>query len=172
MRLPYTQTEVEIAAQAARVRREKGDDLILGDGFVITDGPSLFKAAKDGAIFFCSPHILSCAFLFVKCNAGKGLFGRQHAVFASFIGDPRSDEWVAGTAFKSWGLAVTSTGNIFRHQRSILGTQGEAHPPRRANAFGEVPPHQISPKPTESVGELKCRLASLSRKLDQVKARD
>jgi hypothetical protein len=79
---------------------------------------------------------------------------------------------MAGTTFKSWTLAVTSIGNIYRHERSVGNTytsQGANSP--RASAFTPPPMAEKLQTPTVSTEELNQRLAALSSKLAQTKTR-
>lgn len=114
-RISFTENEVRIAMEAVKVRRGKGSDLSIGHPKYSEGGAGVIRAAQDGMMFFYSPHQLMTGFLFVKLDAGRGLFGGQKAVFASYVAsDLETDEWDVGVVFKMWGIAVTSMGNVYR----------------------------------------------------------
>ncbi|WP_333815806.1 hypothetical protein [Tabrizicola sp.] len=114
-RIPFTENEVRTAMEAVKVRRGKGADLSIGHPMFSEGGAGVIEAAQDGMLFFFSPHQLKTAFLFLKLDAGRGLFGGQKAVFASYVAsDLDADEWDVGVVFKMWGIAVTSIGNVYR----------------------------------------------------------
>ena len=116
-RVPFTQKEIGSVIDTIKYRHSKGTDLSLGHPRFAGD-PTIFReSASEGTLFLHSPEQLATGFLFIKLDAGRSLFGRQKAVFASFIGSELfEDQWFTGTTFKSWMIALTSIGNIYRDQ--------------------------------------------------------
>lgn len=116
-RVPFSEGEVRALIDAVKIRRTKGTDLSVGHPLFTREKDDVIEAANEGVIFLHSPEQLAAGFLFLKLDAGRGLFGGQKAVFASYVGtDLRQDEWEAGTTFKSWLIATTSIGNIYRSE--------------------------------------------------------
>jgi hypothetical protein len=70
----------------------------------------------EGVLLVSSPVLLDTDFVFVKGDAGKGLFGGQKAVFHYYIGSIGLNEFQPGATFKMWGLLVTGINNIYRNQ--------------------------------------------------------
>jgi len=113
--VPYTENETRQAMQAVKQRRSKGGDLLIGHPRFAPDGPAVLEWASQGVVFMNSQIMLKSGFLFLKLNGGKSLFGRQKAVFASFLASTiDEDQWDAGPVFKLWPLATTSIGNVYR----------------------------------------------------------
>jgi hypothetical protein len=99
------------------MRRSKGTDLVIGHPKFIESAEAFLGATQEGLMLLHSPHQLESAFLFVKLDAGRGLLGGQKAVFASYIAsDLDADAWAPGAVFKMWAMAVTSIGNLYRHE--------------------------------------------------------
>jgi hypothetical protein len=113
-RVAYTPVEMNMAVETTKMRKSKGTDLRLGHPRHVTDAKDFAEAAAEGIIFMHSPEQLSTCFMFVKLDGGRSLFGRQKAVYASYMGDLHDDAWATGPVFKSWGIATTSIGNIYR----------------------------------------------------------
>lgn len=115
--IPFTEPELRKAMDSIKVRKSKGTDLTFGHPHCTATGPEIIKSAMNGAIFLYSPEQLSAGFLFVKLDAGRSLFGGQKAVYASYYqSELHEDQWFAGTTFKSWMIALTSIGNIYRSE--------------------------------------------------------
>lgn len=113
--LPFTAPEFSVAVETVNTRKNKGTDLSLGHPVFCPEFSQSVELAQNGVLLFHSPYQLECAFLFIKANAGRGLFGRQKAVYPSYVGsDFNLDEWAVGTTFKSWIMATTSIGNVYR----------------------------------------------------------
>ncbi len=113
--IPFSENELRMAMDAIKLRVSKGSDLQFGHPAYVADPQAFVAAAKDGFVFMHSDDQLSAGFLFVKLSAGRSLFGKQKAVYASYtetiLGD---DNWAAGPVFRSWVQAITSIGNIYR----------------------------------------------------------
>ncbi|WP_429224186.1 hypothetical protein [Inquilinus ginsengisoli] len=109
-RLPFTAFEVKILIEAMENGRSKGRDLALHPVYV----NNFEEVVSEGVIALSSPLQLQRDFVFVKVNAGRGFFGRQKAGYASFIGSVMGDEFTPGAVFKSWMVAATSIGNVYR----------------------------------------------------------
>lgn len=113
--LPFTQSEGYIALDTIKLRHAKGTDLSLGHPLYTHSLADYLEAANEGAILLHSPEQLSAGFLFIKSDAGRGLLGGQKAVYASYYGSELSeDAWFAGAIFKSFRIAATSIGNLYR----------------------------------------------------------
>jgi hypothetical protein len=113
-RLPFNRVEMDVAISAVDRRRQQRHDLVIGDQIMVLDAKTMVEAAHEGFILFSSRVQLTSVFLFAKCNAGKGLFGGQKAVYVSYIRNLDQEAWQIGTTFKSWPIAVTSIGNVYR----------------------------------------------------------
>ena len=113
-RLSYSQSEVRFLVDAVKTRHKKGHDLQLGDGLSMPGVPDFLTAAENGLCFLHSPKQLETRFLFVKCNAGRGLLGGQKSIFNSYIQNFGDEKWSVGAAFKVWAIAATSIGNLYR----------------------------------------------------------
>jgi hypothetical protein len=113
-RLAFNQSEIRLLVDVTKKRHKQGHDLQLGDGLHMTGVPDFLAAAENGLCFLHSAKQLETRFLFVKCNAGRGLLGGQKAIFNSYIQDLREEKWAVGAAFKVWGFAATSVGNLYR----------------------------------------------------------
>ena len=113
--IPFTETELQMAVEACKTRLRKGSDLALGNPRHGSELSYYLSRAEQDALFFQSQHQLDCGFLFVKLAAGTSLFGKQKAVYASYLEEPLgADAWLSGPVFKSWSIASTSMGNVYR----------------------------------------------------------
>lgn len=113
--VPFSEKELRLAMDNVNLRRSKGSDLQFGHPVYIFDTGEVVKSAQEGRIFMRSDTQLLSGFLFLKLNAGQTLFGKQKAVYASYIEPVLGvGEWTAGPVFKSWLTAITSIGNIYR----------------------------------------------------------
>jgi hypothetical protein len=116
-RLPYNPSELSVAFSAVNERRRQKHDLVVGDmglADLASEPDDLQAAALEGFMIFCSPNQLRTLFVFAKCDAGRGFFGGQKSVYASYIKGMEDEDWQVGPMFKSWLLAVTSMGNLYR----------------------------------------------------------
>lgn len=113
-RLPFSSYELQFTSQWLKKCQTKNRDLRLG--FLNSDYEQGDNEAlmNDGIFAICSPRMLDTGFVFFKCNAGKGFFGNQKAVYSSFIHDPFENTLMVGAIFKRWELALTSIGNVYR----------------------------------------------------------
>lgn len=113
--IPFDESEVRLALESVKTRYKKGSDLRFGHPRVANTPAELERFYQGGLLFLFSQSQLESGFLFVKLSAGKSLFGRQKAVYASYLeSELGSGEWVAGPVFKMWAIAVTSLGNLYR----------------------------------------------------------
>lgn len=113
-RIPFTAREMKIAMEAVQTRRQKGTDLTLGDPADNRSEDAFAASLENGVMIMHSSAQLRKRFMFVKCNAGRSLFGRQKSVYASYLAELDADDWMVGPVFKMWPIAVTSIGNIYR----------------------------------------------------------
>lgn len=52
--------------------------------------------------------------LYIKKDAGKGLFGKQKSVYGAYFGSMGEDAFIPGPTFKNWYVAITAMNNIYR----------------------------------------------------------
>lgn len=113
--IPFTEHELRAAMENVKLRRSKGTDLSIGHPRFCPDAQSTVDAANEGIIFLHSPVLLETCFAFTKADAGRGFFGGQKAVFPTYVSDDLYlDSWTPGSTFKSWVIALTSIGNVYR----------------------------------------------------------
>lgn len=112
-RLPFTDDEMRFLVSFIKSSWKKGRDVRLDPTLMGTRGDEIFSIASDGFIVINSAA-LDLKLLFAKVDAGKGLFGGQKAAFISYLCSLSEMDWTIGTTFKSWPIAVTSIGNIYR----------------------------------------------------------
>ena len=114
LRLPFEEGELQFLVSFAKKCHGRGHDLRLGDRDNHTNVDSFVDATKDGLCFSYSQSMLQTKFLFVKCSAGRGLLGGQKAAYGSYLQSFGEETWGIGPVFKSWSIAVTSIGNVYR----------------------------------------------------------
>lgn len=68
---------------------------------------------SEGFVGVCLME-LNRSILYVKQDAGKGLFGRQKTVYASYVGSISENSLLPGVTFKNWLIAITGMNNIYR----------------------------------------------------------
>lgn len=113
--IPFSDKEMQAAIFAVKTRRSKKHDLAFGHPNIAMDGAAVKRVADVGVLLFYSQIQLLQGFMFVKLNAGRSLFGRQKAVYACYLeAELGSDEWTQALIFKSWNIAITSMGNVYR----------------------------------------------------------
>ena len=114
-RLAFDRSEIQVLIGTLKKRHQDGHDLLPGPGVTPILKEEFVGMMSTGLCILHSPDQLRMKFLYVKCNAGKGLFGGQKSVFNSYIQDlDEEDKWTVGAVFKVWGFAATSTGNLYR----------------------------------------------------------
>jgi len=113
--IPFEKKEVQGAMTWVKKNLDRGNDLIIGHPVSGVVGDEVLSAANRGYFFMTSHIQLNASFLYLKLNAGTSLFGRQKAVYACFHEGPVGDgAWAPGPIYKSWLIAVTSIGNVYR----------------------------------------------------------
>jgi hypothetical protein len=113
--IPFNENEMKLAIRWIKKNRDRQNDLIIGHPESGTASEDVLFAANLGYIHMTSGNQLNASFLYLKLNAGTSLFGRQKAVYASFHEGPVGDgSWEQGPMFKSWPLAFTAIGNVYR----------------------------------------------------------
>jgi len=113
-RIPFTGNEIEQSLVVLQQGQAKGRDYYCGAAGIPFSASDIEEARRDGLVFISSPVQLEQDFLFVKCDGGRSIFGNQKAVFKSYVGSPGHDEWMVGTTFTRWLMALTSIGNVYR----------------------------------------------------------
>lgn len=114
IRLPFSTYELQFTLEWLKRCRAKNRDLQLGFLNSEYERGDTEEFMNDGVFVICSPHMLETGFVFFKCNAGKGIFGNQKAVYSSFIHDPHDNLLTVGAIFKRWEIALSSIGNVYR----------------------------------------------------------
>lgn len=115
-RIPFTELEIRLMMEFFTTSQKKGRDLRMGSSTImVRSGQDVLDMAKDG-ILAISSEALQLDLLFAKVDAGRGLFGGQKAAYVSYVNSPGEDEWTIGTTYKSWSVAITSIGNVYRHE--------------------------------------------------------
>lgn len=120
-RVPFTENEIE--ALSIFLGKTKAASLDLWPDFDVYDeGDPIMKTGKVGYIVLASKLMLQTRFVFVKCDAGKGFFGGQKAVYNSYLASaPSYDQYTAGATFKHWVVGLTSINNIYRELGYLSG---------------------------------------------------
>ncbi|MGY0505418.1 hypothetical protein [Luteimonas sp. e5] len=77
-------------------------------------GGALQQACENGCIVLTCPF-LETDFVFLKLDAGRGLFGGQKYRVMSYVGTVDLDELMPGSTFKSFAIALTAINNIHRN---------------------------------------------------------
>ena len=115
-RISFEKSEIQMLIGTIKKRHQDGHDLQFGPGESPILKEDFLGLMSTGICLLHSPTQLKMRFLYVKCNAGRGLFGGQKSVFNSYIQDlDEEDKWTVGAVFKVWGFAATSSGNIYRN---------------------------------------------------------
>ena len=112
--IPFSEYENKALHESLHMARNKGRDLTTGSNDSVFEGSDPRGLMTEGILTLCSPTQLETDFLFLKCDAGRTLFRRQKAVYPSFVGTHRNNEWIVGPIFNSFMLAITSPGNAYR----------------------------------------------------------
>jgi len=115
-RIPFNDNDFTVVTSVLKAGRAKGRDLVAGAPGITKSGGDFLDMASKGILVFTSLHQLQTSFLFTKNDAGRSLFGTQKAVYTSYVGGLDDDEWATGSVFKLWTVAMTSIGNVYRHQ--------------------------------------------------------
>lgn len=110
VRLPYTESDLQLVANYLANNQSKKLDTQLNAMWEIFADDFI----KDGVIVISSPSQIERDFVFVKLNAGKGLFGGQKTLYGSYLGSVHEDKFLPSTTFKFLGVALTSINNIYR----------------------------------------------------------
>lgn len=113
-RLPFDERELKMLVSFTKKCLSRGHDLRLGSGKTPASVNDFIEGTNDGLCFSFSPGKLQTRFLFVKCSAGRGFFGGQKATYGSYLQSFGEDKWGIGPIFKSWSVAITSIGNVYR----------------------------------------------------------
>lgn len=113
--IPFSDKEMEVAVHAVKTRRSKNHDLAFGHPDMAMDTAAVKNLADSGVLLFYSQFQLKQGFMFTKLNAGRSFFGKQKAVYACYLeAELNSNEWTQALVFKSWHIAATSMGNVYR----------------------------------------------------------
>lgn len=110
LRLPYTAADTQAVANYLTFNLNKGLDTQLNPWW--TENSDVYL--REGCLIISSPIQLVHDFVFIKLNAGKGLFGGQKSAYGSYLGSVDNDSFTPGTTFKLFGIALTSINNIYR----------------------------------------------------------
>lgn len=108
-RIPFDSFDAQILLAYLQAAVRNGLDIKL-DASNEKDMKEMFA---DGAMLLKSECLERC-FLFLKIDAGRGLFGGQKTHVLSFLGHIYKNELLAGPSFKSLAVAISSINNIFR----------------------------------------------------------
>lgn len=114
-RLPFLQSDLDVAFHF--IQRNNANSL---DTQVAGDQSEIFERLKSGSLLLRS-RSMNTDVLYVKIDGGKGFFGGQKSLFASYVGDCDSDQFEAGPVFKSWIQALTSMNNLYRAAGLLSG---------------------------------------------------
>jgi hypothetical protein len=114
-RLAFSKADLEVTASVLQAGRARGRDLTFGAPGIATTGDAVLELAGQGIVVVTSQEQLESSFLFTKNDAGRGFFGGQKAVYTVYVNASNDDEWAVGSVFKMWTIAMTSIGNIYRH---------------------------------------------------------
>lgn len=76
---------------------------------------SVKEAFDDGFIAFKAAD-LDTDFVFVKQNAGRGLFGGQKSRVMTYVGSITENELMPSTLFKNVAMAMASVNAVYRSQ--------------------------------------------------------
>jgi hypothetical protein len=104
-RLPYTKLERDQVQEYLTICAKKKRDLTM-ETTHISDW-------SDG-LFALESKELDTKFIYIKINAGTGIFGGQKSSVLWFIGAFEDDEILPGPAFNSILRGVTAIGNLYR----------------------------------------------------------
>lgn len=110
-RLAFNQAEGEALLKHLKANRSKG----LETGFHPNVADNHRDILKDGVVMLGLAE-LGTSVLFVKVDGGRGLLGGQKSAYLSYVGGTDGEEYMPGTTFRSWTVAVTSINNIYRNQ--------------------------------------------------------
>jgi len=104
-RVPFSESDRHFLMGYLRTCQSKGRDLHI----------TRFEGneSSDGILMMSSPTMLQRDFLFVKCNAGRGLFGGQKVTCNSYVGSAQGGGWMIGPTFRYVTVALTSVTNIY-----------------------------------------------------------
>lgn len=107
--LPYTYSEFENVISLINKNRARG----LNTGI----DPIMERGVEDclarGVVAVCLGEV-DTSIVFIKQDAGKGLLGRQKAMYGTYLSPIGQDSFLPGTTFKKWLVAVTAMNNIYR----------------------------------------------------------
>lgn len=113
--ISFSENDMQLAIRWIKKNRDRENDLMMGHPEIGFSSDEIQFAANLGHIYMTSSTQLNASFLYLKLNAGTSFFGRQKAVYASFHEGPvGSGSWEQGPIYKSWPIAFTSIGNVYR----------------------------------------------------------
>lgn len=115
-RVAFNDNDLTVVSSVLKQGKDKGRDLAIGAPGIAESRQEVIELANKGIMVFTSQHQLQSSFLFTKNDAGRSFFGRQKAVYTSHVNGFNDDEWAVGSVFKMWTIAMTSIGNVYRHQ--------------------------------------------------------
>ena len=108
-RVPYTNGEVQMLVDFIKKNRAKG--LMTGMHPFMGGEPQAY--IDDGILGVCLEDA-DADILYVKLEAGTGLFGGQKSNYSFFVGSIHEEALMPGGTHKSWALAITAMNNIYR----------------------------------------------------------
>lgn len=118
-RTPLTKLDLEMLRAYKESVRGTNRDIVLHHSM---DG-ALQQACENGYIVLTCPF-LEADFVFLKLDAGRGLFGGQKYRVMSYVGTVDLDELMPGSTFKSFAIALSAINNIHRNVERALARGG------------------------------------------------
>lgn len=109
-RRSFNQDELALVKTYLDRSNEKGYDVRFHRKFLSE------ATLADGMIVLESPLMLSTQILYVKVDAGRGLFGGVKTKIQTFIGSLEHDEFQAGFIFDSFITALVRFNKVYEDQ--------------------------------------------------------
>lgn len=118
-RVPFEDKELMALIEFVKANQRNGLDTnfhqIAHDLETIREGMSM------GFMLLSSPVMLETDIMFAKLDGGRGFFGGQKSVYATYISPANRDDFSPGPTFKMWAMALTSINNVYRGEGFLKG---------------------------------------------------
>ncbi len=114
--LPFGNSDGEILVSYLRVAKKNGLDVVL---LPTIDGG--IEGDFGNGLLILGSKALDRTFLFLKIDAGRGLFGGQKFRYQTYLGSPSDDLWTPGPSFGLFITALTSINNVYRSEGLLRG---------------------------------------------------
>ncbi|WP_319237474.1 hypothetical protein [uncultured Propionivibrio sp.] len=118
-RLPFEMLELQQFSNLVAANQRSGLDTRASG--TMGDERTVIEMLQDGVMILWCREMLGIDVVFVKLDGGKGFFGGQKSLFATYIGSEVHDDFSPGPTFKMWGMALTSINNIYRGHGFLKG---------------------------------------------------